>query len=173
MGVAQRSRRWLVPVTAIAVTAGVGALAPVVADASPKLPGITAQELLAKVQTAEVDGLSGTVRSVSDLGLPALPGVEGANQLSDLLSGEHTARVAFAAPDKARVSVLDTMAERVWTTDGTSAWAYDSSRREAVKLTLPSTPRSRTNQGSRRSRTTRSRWRSSSWTRSTRPPRSR
>jgi hypothetical protein len=29
------------------------------------------------------------------------------------------------------------MAERVWTTDGKSAWAYDSSRREAVKLTVP------------------------------------
>jgi outer membrane lipoprotein-sorting protein len=137
MGVAQRSRRWLVPVTAVAMVAGVGALGPMVADASPDLPDITAQELLTKVQTAKVDGLSGTVRSAADLGLPAIPGVEGGNQLLDLLSGEHTARVAFASPDKARVSVLDTMAERVWTTDGTSAWAYDSSKREAVKLTLP------------------------------------
>ena len=137
MGVAQRSRRWLVPVTAVAVVAGVGMLGPVVADASPKLPGTTAQDLLAKVQTAKVDGLSGTVRSDTDLGLPALPGVQGGNQLTELLSGEHTARVAFASPDKARVSVLDHMAERVWTTDGKSAWAYDSARREAVKLTVP------------------------------------
>ncbi|GAB3820979.1 outer membrane lipoprotein carrier protein LolA [Kribbella italica] len=117
-----------------------GALGPVVADASPDLPGITAQDLLAKVQTAKVDGLSGTVRSATDLGLPALPGVDGANQLPDLLTGEHTARVAFAGPDKARVSVLDDMAERVWTTDGKSAWAYDSAEREAVKLTLPARP---------------------------------
>jgi hypothetical protein len=29
------------------------------------------------------------------------------------------------------------MAERVWTTDGKTAWAYDSSEREATKLTLP------------------------------------
>jgi outer membrane lipoprotein-sorting protein len=138
MGVAQRSRRWLVPVTTVAVVAGVGALGPVVADASPKLPGITAQDLLAKVQTAKVDGLSGTVRSATDLGLPALPGVQGGgNQVLDLLTGEHTARVAFASPDKARVSILDNMAERVWTTDGKSAWAYDSSKREAVKLTVP------------------------------------
>jgi outer membrane lipoprotein-sorting protein len=128
----------LVPVTTVAVVAGVGALGPIVADASPKLPGITAQQLLANVQTAKVDGLSGTVRSVTDLGLPALPGVrDGNNQVLDLLTGEHTARVAFASPDKARVSVLDNMAERVWTTDGTSAWAYDSSKREAVKLTVP------------------------------------
>lgn len=137
MGVAQRSRRWFVPVTAVAVVAGVGTLGPVVADASPNLPDITAQELLTKVQTAKVDGLSGTVRSATDLGLPALPGVEGGSQIPDLLTGEHTARVAFASPNKARVSVLDDMAERVLTTDGTTAWAYDSSEREATKLTLP------------------------------------
>lgn len=107
------------------------------ADASPKLPGITAQDLLTKVQTAKVDGLSGTVRSETDLGLPALPGVQGGNEALEFLTGDHTARVAFASPDKARISVLDTMNERVWTTDGKSAWAYDSSRREAVKLTVP------------------------------------
>jgi outer membrane lipoprotein-sorting protein len=128
----------LVPVTAVAVIAGVGALGPVVADASPKLPGISAQDLLAKVQTAKVDGLSGTVRSDANLGLPAIPGAPaGSEQLTEMLSGQHTARVAFASPDKARVSVLDNQAERVWTTDGKSAWAYDSSRREAVKLTVP------------------------------------
>ncbi|GAA1514447.1 outer membrane lipoprotein carrier protein LolA [Kribbella lupini] len=122
------------------MVAGVGALGPVVADASPDLPGITAQDLLAKVQTAKVDGLSGTVRSATDLGLPALPGVDGGSQVPDLLTGEHTARVAFAGPDKARVSVLDDMAERVWTTDGKTAWAYDSAKREAVKLALPARP---------------------------------
>ncbi|HWD83473.1 MAG TPA: hypothetical protein VG497_31455 [Kribbella sp.] len=138
MGVAQRSKRWAVPVAAVAVVAGVGTLGPVVADASPKLPTISAQDLLAKVQTAKVDGLSGTVSSSADLGLPAIPGIAGgANQLTEMLSGQHTARIAFATPDKARVSVLDNQAERVWTTDGTSAWAYDSSRREATKLTLP------------------------------------
>ncbi len=142
MGAAQRSRRWLVPVSAVALVAGVGTLGPVVADASPKLPDISAQELLAKVQTAKVDGLSGTVHSSADLGLPALPGVTGGSDsasgtVTEMLSGEHTARVAFAAPDKARVSVLDNMAERVWTTDGKSAWAYDSGKREAVKLQIP------------------------------------
>ena len=141
MGVAQRSRRWLVPVTAVAVVAGVGALGPVVADASPDLPGITAQDLLAKVQTAKVDGLSGTVTSSTDLGLPALPGMAPeAGQFLDLLTGDHTARVAFAGPDKARVSVLDDMAERVLTTDGKTAWVYDSSRREAAKINLPARP---------------------------------
>ncbi|WP_238332600.1 LolA family protein [Kribbella jejuensis] len=116
-----------------------GTLGPVMADASPKLPTISAQDLLAKVQTAKVDGLSGTVSSSADLGLPAIPGLgdRGNSQLTEMLSGQHTARVAFATPDKARVSVLDNQAERVWTTDGSSAWAYDSSKREATKLTLP------------------------------------
>lgn len=73
MGAAQRSRRWLVPVTAVAVVAGVGAFGPMVADASPDLPDITAQELLTRVQTAKVDGLSGTVTSSTDLGLRRCP----------------------------------------------------------------------------------------------------
>ncbi|MFI5707949.1 outer membrane lipoprotein carrier protein LolA [Kribbella sp. NPDC051620] len=141
MGAAKRSRRWLVPVTAVAVVAGVGAFGPMVADASPDLPGITAQELLARVQTAKVDGLSGTVKSSTDLGLPTLPGMDGqATQFLDLLTGDHTARVAFAGPDKARVSVLDDMAERVLTTDGKTAWAYDSAKREATKIALPAHP---------------------------------
>ncbi|MFF0340917.1 outer membrane lipoprotein carrier protein LolA [Kribbella sp. NPDC004875] len=109
-----------------------------VADASPKLPTITAQDLLAKVQTAKVDGLSGTVRSTADLGLPAIPGAPaGSEQVTELLSGEHTARVALASPDKARVSILDNQSERVWTTDGKTAWAYDSAKREATRLTVP------------------------------------
>jgi outer membrane lipoprotein-sorting protein len=113
----------------------------VVADASsPSLPTISAQDLLAKVQTAKVDGLSGTVTSSLDLGLPAIPGVlsgENSKQFTDLLSGQHTARVAFAGPDKARVSVIDNMAERVLTTDGKTAWIYDSSKREATKIAVP------------------------------------
>ena len=141
MGATQRSRRWLVPVTAVAVVAGVGALGPVVADASPDLPGITAQDLLAKVQTAKVDGLTGTVTSSTDLGLPAIPGLGGDSaKFTDLLTGKHTARVAFAGPDKARISVIDNMAERTITTDGKTAWVYDSSKREATKLALPTRP---------------------------------
>lgn len=129
----------MVPVTAVAVVAGVGALGPVVADASPDLPGITAQDLLARVQTAKVDGLAGTVTWSLDLGLPAIPGLggESGSRFTDLLSGQHTARVAFAGPDKARVSVLDDMAERVLTTDGKTAWIYDSSKREATKIAVP------------------------------------
>ncbi|MGW7679734.1 LolA family protein [Kribbella sp. NPDC054772] len=138
MGVAQRSRRWLVPFAAVAVVAGVGTLGPMVADASPKLPSITAQDLLAKVQTAKVDGLSGTVTSTADLGLPEIPGAPaGSEQITQLLSGQHTARVAYAAPNMARVSILDNQSERVWTTDGKTAWAYDSAKREATKLTVP------------------------------------
>jgi outer membrane lipoprotein-sorting protein len=132
----------LVPVTAAAVIGAGGALGPMVADASPDLPDITPEQLLTRVQTAKVDALSGTVRTSSDLGLPAIPGglgpqAQGLSELTDLLSGEHTVRVAFAEPDKARVSVLDTMAERVFVSDGKTAWAYDSSSREATRFTVP------------------------------------
>lgn len=141
MRVTQRSRRWLVPVATVATIAGGAALGPSVADASPDLPDITAQQLLANVQTAKVDGLSGTVRVNADLGLPALPGIggggPGAAELTELLAGKHTIRVAYAAPDKARVSVLDDMAERVLVTDGTTGWQYDSSQRRASKFAVP------------------------------------
>lgn len=136
MGGTRRGRRWLVPVTAVGLVAGAGVLGPVVADASPDLPDITAQQLLTNVQTARVEGLSGTVWSATDLGLPALPGL-GGGTVTDLLTGDHTARIAFAGPDKARAAVLDHMAERVFTTDGTTAWAYHSRTREATKVTLP------------------------------------
>lgn len=133
------SRRWIVPVAAAGLVAGGGLLGPVVADASPDLPDITPEQLLTRVQTAKVDGLSGTVRTSMDLGLPALPGDGrgGPSHVNSLISGEHTLRVAYAAPDKARVAVLDEMSERVWTTDGKTGWAYDSRTREATKYAVP------------------------------------
>jgi outer membrane lipoprotein-sorting protein len=133
------SRRWFVPVAAAGLIAGGGLLGPVVAGASPDLPDLTPEQLLTRAQTAKVDGLSGTVRTSVDLGLPALPGDGrgGPSELPSLISGEHTLRVAYAAPDKARVSVLDQMAERLWTTDGKTAWRYDSATREATRFALP------------------------------------
>jgi outer membrane lipoprotein-sorting protein len=133
----QRTRRWLVPVAAVAVIGTAGTLGPVVADASPNLPDITAQQLLTNIQTADVDGLSGTVRTTAELGIPALPGLQGRENLTDLLSGKHTIRIAAAKPDKARVAVLDDMAERVLVTDGTTAWVYDSAAHEATKIAVP------------------------------------
>jgi outer membrane lipoprotein-sorting protein len=143
MRVTQQSRRWFVPVAAVAVIGAGAAFGPAVADASPDLPDITAQQLLANVQTAKVDGLSGTVKLTADLGLPALPAsMSGPSQseLTDLLSGKHTVRVAYAAPDKARVAVLDTMSERVLVTDGRTAWAYDSREHRATKSAVPAHP---------------------------------
>jgi outer membrane lipoprotein-sorting protein len=143
MRVTQVNRRWLVPVAAVAVIGAGAAVGPAVAGASPDLPGITAQQLLANVQTAKVDGLSGTFKMSADLGLPALPSGMGGpsqSQLTDLLSGDHTIRVAYAAPDKARVSVLDNMSERVLVTDGKTAWVYDSHEHTAIKKTVPAHP---------------------------------
>jgi outer membrane lipoprotein-sorting protein len=140
MRLTHRSRRWLVPLAVVALVGSAGTLGPVVADAAPDLPGITAQQLLTNVQTAKVDGLSGTVHTSVDLGIPAFPGLNDSSRFTDLLSGEHTIRVAFAKPDKARVAVLDQMAERVLVTDGTTAWSYDSAAHEATKLAVPDHP---------------------------------
>jgi outer membrane lipoprotein-sorting protein len=137
MSLTQRTRRWLVPVAATVVIGAAGTLGPVVADASPDLPDITAQQLLTNVQTADVDGLSGTVHTAAELGIPMLPGLQGQTELTDLLDGKHTIRVAAAKPGKARISVLDDMAERVLVTDGTTAWAYDSAAHKATKFAVP------------------------------------
>ena len=139
MSVTQRSRRWLVPVAAAGLIGAGAAIGPQVADASPDLPDITAQQLLVNAQRAQVDGLSGTLKLTADLGLPALPGGMGPSQsqLTDLLSGKHTIRVAYAGPDKARVSVIDDLAERVLVSDGKTAWVYDSREDKAVKKTVP------------------------------------
>lgn len=130
----------MVPVAAVAVIGAGAAIGPQVADASPDLPDITAQQLLTNAQRAKVDGLSGTLKVTADLGLPALPGGMGGpseSQLTDLLSGKHTVRVAYAGPDKARVSVIDDLAERVLVSDGKTAWVYDSREHRAVKKTVP------------------------------------
>lgn len=129
----------MVPVAAVAVIGAGAAIGPSVADASPDLPGISAQQLLTNAQRAKVDGMSGTLKLTADLGLPALPGGFGPSQaqLTDLLSGKHTVRVAYAAPDKARVSIIDDMAERVLVSDGKTAWVYDSRQHRAVKKAVP------------------------------------
>ena len=129
----------MVPVAAVAVIGAGAAVGPQVADASPELPDITAQQLLTNAQRAKVDGLSGTLKFTADLGLPALPSGMGPSQsdLTELLSGKHTVRVAYAGPDKARVSLIDDLAERVLVSDGRTAWVYDSREQKAVKKAVP------------------------------------
>jgi len=114
------------------VGAGVAAKTLAVA-ADPNLPSRTAAQLLVDLQTASLDGLSGTVVERADLGLPAIPLLTGdkSNKLTSLVSGKHTLRVWYSGPDKARVSLLGTQGQSDVIHNGTDTWIWDSQSGEA------------------------------------------
>jgi outer membrane lipoprotein-sorting protein len=141
------NRRWVVPGGAVLGVLAVGFVPTLVSSAgadTPNLPALTPAELLAKVQTAKVDTLSGTVSLTSNLGLPSLgslgsiggPGSAGPTLIS-LLSGTHTAKVWADGPDHLRVATMAPMAETNWVRNGTDLWRYDSSNLTATHATLP------------------------------------
>jgi outer membrane lipoprotein-sorting protein len=138
--------RWLVPVAVTAVVVGGGAAArSIAASAEPSLPPRSAAQLLVDVQTATLDGLSGTVRTNADLGLPELPDMgsgAGSTDLTQLLSGSRTARVWYSGPDKVRVALLGTLGEADVIRNGADVWHWDSRKKAAVHSTIDaSTPR--------------------------------
>ncbi|HZZ96022.1 MAG TPA: hypothetical protein VFE19_03345, partial [Jatrophihabitantaceae bacterium] len=132
--------RWGVPVAAIAVTA-VLASGVLSAGASPTLPDLSAAQLLAATEQADVAGFSGQVVANADLGLPQLPdlggGSGGDTSLYSMLSGSHTARVWYAGPTKQRFALLGTLGETDVFHDGTDLWQWDSDSLSAVHTTLP------------------------------------
>ncbi|PPB49767.1 hypothetical protein C4K88_08900 [Arthrobacter pityocampae] len=138
--------RWLpagiVPV--VIVTAAVSGSA--IAQAQPQLPAKTAQELLEFVATSTDDAYSGTVEQSSDLGLPDLSmatppgGTSSSDPTStalELLTADHTAQVYVDGPDRARVQVLDQLAQRDVVVTQDDVWFYDSSTNEATHAVLP------------------------------------
>lgn len=135
-----RHRRWAVPA---AVAMAVGTIAggtAISASAEPKLPPRTAAQLLADLQTARVDGLSGTVVQNADLGLPALPvpgGGQGSSDLSSLIAGTHTLRVWSSGTDKARVALLGTLGESDVIRNGRDVWIWSSNGNTATHTVLP------------------------------------
>ncbi|MBT2409819.1 DUF2092 domain-containing protein [Streptomyces sp. ISL-12] len=140
--------RYVVPVTVMGVAAATIGLVPALADSGdPDLPDITAQQLLEKVATSDVQQLSGTVKISTDLGLPDLGGLESglmngagsssgsadggssadpSTKLTELASGTHTLRVAVDGPDRQKVSLLQDAAEYSLIHDGKDVWGYDS-----------------------------------------------
>ncbi len=131
--------RWVVPV---AVVGGMSLAAAGVfsAQASTNLPPRTAAQLLADIENAKVNGLSGTIVANADLGLPSLPEIGGSgsgNNLMDLLSGSHTARVWYAGPTKQRIALLDAVGETDVFHNGTDVWQWSSADKLASHSTLP------------------------------------
>ncbi len=132
--------RWLVPAgAALAVIGGGVAIGAITAAADPRLAPRSAAELLVDLQTARLDGVSGTVVLRADLGLPALPGVggRGSADITSLISGTHTLRVWYAGPDQARVALLGTLGETDVIRNGRDLWIWESRENRATHRTLP------------------------------------
>lgn len=128
------TRRWLRWVPAALVPAVIAAgtlLGSLPASAGDPLPAKTAAEVLQLLGQHRKQALSGTVEKVAELGLPALPRTmsgrgPAAPGWLEFLTGSHTARVYSDGADKARVQVLDRMAERDLIKNGHEWWSYNS-----------------------------------------------
>jgi outer membrane lipoprotein-sorting protein len=132
-------RRWLVPASAaLAVIGGGVAIGVITNAADPALPTRSAEELLVDLQTAQVDGLQGTLMARADLGLPPLPtGAPGSAELSALLSGTHTLEVGYASPDQAHLALVGQDSKTHMFVNGEELWVYSSRDKTAVHATLP------------------------------------
>ena len=137
--------RWLVPAAVAAVAVGGGTLLNTLsAVAEPTLPPRSAAQLLVDLQTARLNGLSGTVVQRADLGLPALPvpGGQGSSNLTSLVSGSHTLRVWYSgsqngSPESARVALLGTLGQSDIIKVGRDVWTWNSREKTATHRVLP------------------------------------
>ncbi len=107
---------------------------------SAALPARTAAQLLVDVEQAKLGALSGTVVQRSDLGIPSIPGLGGADSsdLTSLISGTHTLRVWYDGTDKARVALLGTLGESDVIKNGSDLWTWSSRDNSATHRTVPS-----------------------------------
>jgi outer membrane lipoprotein-sorting protein len=131
--------RWAVPAGVLVVVLGGGALTTALrASAEASLPPRSAAQLLVDLQTARLDGVSGTVVERADLGLPALPGRvggDGSSQLDSLVTGSHTLRVWYSGTNKVRVALLGALGESDVVYHGTDAWIWSSATNSATHFT--------------------------------------
>jgi outer membrane lipoprotein-sorting protein len=139
-----RRLRWLVPV-AVALAIGLLAVVPTLSSAAtPDLPAITAEQLVAKVKQSNVQAFSGTFQLTTDLGIPNLTSLQDASGQSsggfnpvDLLSGTHTATIAVDGPDHQRLSMPGSLNEVDAFHDGQNAWLWESDGHKVTHYILP------------------------------------
>lgn len=132
-----RALRWSAPAVAVAAIA-VTASGVLTADANPPLPARTAAQLLVDLQTAHVDGLSGTIVQNAKLGLPQLPQVgDTGSSLTSLLAGSHTLRLWSAGNDKQRLALLGGLGESDIIHNGRDVWMWTSDTKSATHYSLP------------------------------------
>ena len=128
-----RRIRWAAPVVVMAVIGMVAFVPTLSAAATPSLAPVTPQQLLVKVQQANVEALSGTIDLTANLGLPNLSSLSdltgqgsGFNP-TDLLSGSHQARIWVDGPDRQRIALPSSLAETDVIHNGTNVWIWQSS----------------------------------------------
>ncbi|MFI5839279.1 outer membrane lipoprotein carrier protein LolA [Catenuloplanes sp. NPDC051500] len=137
------ARRWLIPTAAaVAVIGGGAAVGALAAGADPALPPRSAAELLVDLQSAKIDGLSGTVVQTADLGLPSIAKLAAnaggeAGNLGSLVAGTNTLRVWHSDPDKSRVALVGTLGQTDVIRNGTDVWIWQSAGNTAQHWTMP------------------------------------
>ncbi|MFD4372583.1 outer membrane lipoprotein carrier protein LolA [Streptomyces sp. NPDC058486] len=153
MAAKRKTSRYVVPVAVAGVAAATIGLVPALAaSGDPDLPEITAQQLIEKIASSDTQTLSGTFKVSTDLGLPALDGLLGgiagglggapegsgegsgsadpSAQLSKLVSGTHTLRIAADGPERQKLTLLDGKEQYSLIHNGDEVWAYDSRSNE-------------------------------------------
>ena len=139
-----RRLRWLAPVAVFAAI-GLIALVPTLSSAAtPNLPPITPEQLVAKVKQSNVQAFSGTFQLTTDLGIPNLTALQGATgqdsggfNPTDLLSGTHTATIAVDGPDHQRLSMPGSLNEVDAFHDGQNAWLWESDGHKVTHYIFP------------------------------------
>lgn len=137
-------KRWVpLAVAAPAVLIAAAVAVPLSAGAAPTLPEKSAADILASIAGSTNAVYSGAVRQTSSLGLPEITstgsggsGDDGLSDTLELLTGSHDLRVFVGGPERSRVQVLDTFAERNVIRDGDDVWTYDSKSNEATHVSL-------------------------------------
>ncbi|MEU3396114.1 LolA family protein [Streptomyces filamentosus] len=143
----RKTSRYVVPVAVAGIAAATIGLVPALAaSGDPDLPEITAQQLIEKIAASDTQTLSGTFKVSTDLGLPALDGLLGglaggmggadsgsgagsadpSAQLSKLVSGTHTLKIAADGPERQKLTLLDGKEQYSLVHNGDDVWAYDS-----------------------------------------------
>ena len=137
------TRTWLrwMPAAVVPAVIAAGVLSgSLPASAGDPLPEKTPQQVLLMAAQHSGKSLSGTLEQSSEMGLPELP-KSGAGSPEtawlELLTGPHTARVYRDGPDKARVQIMDRMAERNAVRNGNELWFYNSKDNTAAHAQLP------------------------------------
>lgn len=144
--------RYLVPLAAAAIAAAVVFVPQAASGAQhPTLPPRTAAQLLASLERASVPQFSGTTVETARLGLPSIDGVnlpgvstgDGSTlmQAVTLLTGSHTAQLAYGGPDKQRAAIfLSNLSETDIVHNGANVWTYSSDTNSVSHSTASSAP---------------------------------